>query len=165
LIDSTEERAILLQDLFESAVSAVSGYESTYSALGQHKIERPVHLVALGKAADAMARGALAMLGEQLASGFVVTKHGHLSDEIQFDHRLECHESGHPVPDQASLDAGRKLTEFLASLPRHHLLLCLISGGTSALVERLGQWCANRPDQPPSATVVDNKRWETGALA
>jgi len=41
------------------------------------------------------------------------------------------------VPDQASLDAGRKLTEFLASLPRHHLLLCLISGGTSALVERL----------------------------
>jgi hydroxypyruvate reductase len=96
-----------------------------------------VYLVALGKAADSMARGALSVIDDRLVSGLVVTKHCHLSDELDTDTRLTCIESGHPVPDDASLQAGLELKKFVQSVPSDHLLIFLVSGGTSALVEAL----------------------------
>ena len=96
-----------------------------------------MHLVALGKAADAMARGALSVLGDRLSSGLVITKHDHLSDQIRTDSRLECIEAGHPVPDEHSLRGGARLYGFVKALPEDVQLVFLVSGGTSALVEHL----------------------------
>jgi glycerate 2-kinase len=131
------KRAELLLELFQAGVDAVSGYEATRRSLMAEQLPDRVYLVALGKAADSMAKGALSVIDDRLVSGLVVTKHHHLSDELEADTRLTCIESGHPVPDEASLQAGLELKKFVQSVPSEHLLIFLVSGGTSALVEAL----------------------------
>lgn len=126
-----------MRKLFQAGVNAVSGYEATRRVLMEEELPDRVYLVALGKAADSMARGALSVIDDRLVSGLVVTKHCHLSDELDTDTRLTCIESGHPVPDDASLQAGLELKKFVQSVPSDHLLIFLVSGGTSALVEAL----------------------------
>jgi glycerate 2-kinase len=134
---TSDSRAWLLRKLFQAGVNAVSGYEATRRVLMEEELPDRVYLVALGKAADSMARGALSVIDDRLVSGLVVTKHSHLSDELDTDTRLTCIESGHPVPDDASLQAGLELKKFVQSVPSDHLLIFLVSGGTSALVEAL----------------------------
>jgi len=136
---SEQHRADLLRRLFQAGIDAVGGRQASYNTLVSLEWDSPVHLVALGKAADAMASGALSAIGDRLVSALLVTKHAHLSDALRNDNRFECLESGHPVPDEASLKAGRRLVEFVAAVPAHHQLLFLVSGGTSALVEHLNE--------------------------
>ncbi|MBX2882893.1 MAG: DUF4147 domain-containing protein [Granulosicoccus sp.] len=131
------ERRALLQRLFQAGIDAVGGYQATSRALEQHPLDQPVHLAAVGKAADAMTAGALEIVSDQLVEGLVLTKHQHLSDEIRQHPKLETLESGHPVPDEHSLLAGARLSEFVTNVPPEHLLLFLVSGGASALVEHL----------------------------
>lgn len=126
-------------ELFQAGVDAVGGHQATRRALQEIELPARVHLVALGKAADAMAQGALEVLGERLLSGLVITKHQHLSEIVRQDARLECHESGHPVPDDASLVAGHRLFDYVDTLPADELLVFLVSGGASALVEHLNE--------------------------
>jgi len=133
----TAERAELLADLFQAGVTAVSGYDATRAALLKRSFESNVVLVAVGKAADSMARGALSVLGDKVRGGLVVTKHHHLSDQLKSEAKIVCLESGHPVPDQASLLAGKRLKEFVGSVSADQQLLFLVSGGASALVEHL----------------------------
>ena len=133
------DRAEQLHTLFNAGVDAVGGRQATQRTLQQFSLPKQVHLVALGKAADSMAAGALAVLGDKLISGLVITKHDHLSQAIREDERLECHEAGHPVPDNASLVAGERLYDYVTAVPADHMLVFLVSGGTSALVEHLNE--------------------------
>ena len=136
-----QQRKQTLLQLFQAGVDAVGGTQATRRALASESLQStlnvPLHLVAIGKAADAMAQGALSVIGDRLESALVITKHDHLSDTLKDDHRVECHESGHPVPDEQSLIAGARLHEYVAQLPEDHLLIFLLSGGASALVEHL----------------------------
>jgi hydroxypyruvate reductase len=134
---ASDDRAELLRSLFQAGVNAVSGHEATSRFLNEIELPEKVYLVALGKAADSMARGALSVIGDKLVSGLVVTKHHHLSTELENDCRITCIESGHPVPDNASLEAGLELQKFVQAVPADQLLIFLVSGGTSALVESL----------------------------
>ncbi|HEB55942.1 MAG TPA: DUF4147 domain-containing protein [Gammaproteobacteria bacterium] len=95
-------------------------------------------LVACGKAAASMTRGAVQVLGNQIIDVRVITKAGHCQ-ELEEDTGIRCQESGHPIPDARSLDAGQGLVEWLSRLPADATLLVLTSGGTSALVEMLPQ--------------------------
>lgn len=137
IMSSVDRRKDQLLTLFQAGVDAVGGHQATARSLRSHELPDRVHLVALGKAADAMAAGALTVLADKLVSGLVITKHDHLSDAVRQDSRLECHEAGHPVPDAASLAAGQRLFDFVAAVPAGDLLVFLVSGGTSALVEHL----------------------------
>jgi len=130
-------RAEILRKLFSAGVDAVSGYQATRRALSNESFTRPIHLVALGKAADAMASGALSVLESQLQAGLLITKHDHLSAAMREHPRMQCIESGHPVPDEHSLRAGQRLCDFVSQIPADHQLVFLVSGGTSALVESL----------------------------
>lgn len=137
MADPAIDAPSLLSDLFQAGVDAVGGFQATQNALKGAELGGSVHLVALGKASDAMARSAVRMLGDKLVAGLVVTKHDHLSKELQLNAKLSCVESGHPVPDEFSLEAGKKLVEFVSAIPEDGELLFLVSGGTSALVEHL----------------------------
>ena len=98
----------------------------------------PLAVIALGKAASAMMAGAEQALGKQLVEGLVVTKPGHI---IAGGHGSDVSvlEAGHPLPNEASLEAGSLMLEFISrQLPDMPLLL-LISGGTSSLVEVLAE--------------------------
>ena len=87
-----------------------------------------VFALGLGKAAIPMTR-ALSRF-TTLAEALVITKHASPL-EIQPAALIE---SGHPVPDSRSLAAGKAALEFVAKLREDDLLVCLISGGGSALM-------------------------------
>lgn len=135
--NSNDPRLPLLRELFQAGIDAVGGEQATARALQRFDLHNNVHLVALGKAADSMATGALSVLGDRLVSGLIVSKHDHIGDSLKADARLHCIEAGHPVPDAGSLEAGKQLSAFVSAIPADQQLLFLVSGGTSALVEYL----------------------------
>lgn len=89
-----------------------------------------VFVLAAGKAAGAMARAAEHLLGERLAGGLIVTKHGNEAAS----ERLETIFAAHPEPDEKGVEAARRAEELALSLGGGDLLLALISGGASALL-------------------------------
>ncbi|MEQ8356640.1 MAG: glycerate kinase [Kiloniellaceae bacterium] len=90
-------------------------------------------VVGAGKAAAAMAKAVEDNWPESgLAplQGLVVTRYGHALP----CRRIEVVEAAHPVPDQAGRDAARRILEMVQGLRPDDLVLCLISGGGSALL-------------------------------
>lgn len=126
-----------LLNIFNAAIDAVGGKAAVQNELSQRQFMSPVYLVALGKAASEMTEGAIAALGDNLQQGLVLTKYDHLNAVLQSHPRLVCHESAHPVPDAASLQAGELLCDFVSSVPPNDCLLVLMSGGASSLAEQL----------------------------
>lgn len=132
-----DERRELLNDLLHAGLARVDGRRCVQEALSRPpgRPEGGVWAAAIGKAASAMALGARAVLGEALEALLLITKPGHVAPQLRGCPAVEIYESGHPVPDERSLRAGRRLLEWLESLPPHVTPLFLISGGASALVE------------------------------
>ncbi len=93
------------------------------------EIERII-VIAVGKAAGAMAAEAEAILGEHITAGLALTKHGH----GEVTRRIALREGGHPTPDDHGLAATGELLALLRDLHPADLVLCLISGGGSALL-------------------------------
>ncbi|MGD8407761.1 MAG: DUF4147 domain-containing protein [Thiohalophilus sp.] len=134
VIDTPEQ--CLLQ-LYQAGLAAVEGDSVTARALQQSGWAQdiPLALFACGKAAPAMAQGASKLLGSCIQHALLVTKRGYLANG--WPEHWQCIEAGHPLPDAASLEAGRQLLALLETLPDGMPLLALISGGTSALLELL----------------------------
>ena len=84
--------------------------------------------LSLGKAACAMVNALADELS--LADALVITKHASF---LTFEH-VTVIEGDHPVPGSASLKAGNAAIKFLSQLGQDDLLVCLISGGGSALM-------------------------------
>jgi hydroxypyruvate reductase len=136
-------RETVLQ-LFAAAVAAVDPTHAVKSALALHNgmlqvdetaiaIPAGVHVIAVGKAAVAMTRGALDVLGDAIVSGELITKDGHV--DAPLPSRVQVSEAGHPVPDQRGVAATTQALEALAKLDDRVVVLALISGGGSALLE------------------------------
>jgi hydroxypyruvate reductase len=87
-----------------------------------------VHGLGIGKAAIPMMDALAARI--QLSGGLAVTKFAP-PDTSGFYPVIE---GGHPIPDARSLQAGKRVLEFVSSLSEDDTLICLISGGGSALV-------------------------------
>ncbi|NLI01221.1 MAG: DUF4147 domain-containing protein [Chthonomonadales bacterium] len=92
---------------------------------------RRVLVVGAGKASGPMVQAMERVLGSRLAGGIAVTKHGH---GVSTD-RVRLLEAGHPVPDDASIQAGRAIAELADEAESDDLVIVLISGGASALME------------------------------
>ena len=91
-----------------------------------------VFLIGAGKAAMPMADAVSEVLRDRLNGGVVITKYHH-ADRPLPDH-IRVHEAGHPVPDQNSVDATRDVAELLREVTPRDLILCVLSGGGSALL-------------------------------
>lgn len=128
---STDPRNLLL-GWFNAALEVVGGRQCVRAALADRSFDSSVALIAIGKAAVAMAQGANDVVGDKIVCGFVVTKHGY-AGRVPWPVLT----AGHPVPDQASLDAGESLLEFINVLPPQAEVLFLLSGGASSLIEVL----------------------------
>lgn len=122
--------------IYAAALKAVDGTAAVCRRLAHAEVGTAVHVVAVGKAAAAMARGAAEALGERLAAALVITKHGY-GDAGLRDARVEVIEAGHPLPDVASLAAGDRLLRFIDTAVPDAPFVFLISGGASSLVEVL----------------------------
>jgi hydroxypyruvate reductase len=93
-----------------------------------------IFLVAFGKAAAGMARGALGVLGDRIERGLIVHPHG-LDPSVNWPRTFRVIGAAHPVPDAGSLAAGAAVAGMLADTRAGDVVLVLISGGGSALLE------------------------------
>jgi hydroxypyruvate reductase len=135
ILRQTSPRDLLLT-CFRAALAAVDARRSVAASLRDGPLPGDWHLIAAGKAAGAMALGALDVLAARIVGGRVVVPAGHWPPGFPRDaSALQVLESAHPVPDQRSLDAGEELLDYVARLPRAAQVLCLVSGGASSLVE------------------------------
>ncbi len=124
-----------LLSIYHTALAAVEGRRRVAGFLRAHPLSGPVYVVAIGKAAAAMARGALDVLGADVQRLLVVTRHGYGQAIQQAYPDVVLVEAGHPVPDAGSLQAGRLLLEMIRGAPPTMDFLFLISGGASSLLE------------------------------
>ena len=89
-----------------------------------------LYVVGAGKATGRMALAVEALLGEWVAGGIIVVKRG---ERISLD-KIEVVEAGHPIPDQAGVNATESIIKLLKQAQKTDLILCLVSGGASALL-------------------------------
>jgi hydroxypyruvate reductase len=118
----------LLKKLFDTAVAAADPARLLPGRLPPPAAGRTV-VVGAGKAAASMAV-AFEHEWDGPLEGLVVTRYGHgLPAE-----RLEVVEAAHPVPDATGRAAARRILALASGLSADNLLICLISGGGSALL-------------------------------
>lgn len=86
-------------------------------------------VIGAGKASAAMAKAVEDHWTGEL-SGLVVTRYGHAVPCA----RIEIVEASHPVPDRAGLEASQRILELVRGLSAEDTVLCLVSGGGSALL-------------------------------
>lgn len=125
---STTAPQDLLHKLFEAATAAALPDKCIAAHLPSKPKGRTV-VVGAGKAAAAMAR-AVEQAWDGDLEGLVVTRYGHSVPTEQ----IEVVEASHPVPDQAGVEASRRILDTVSGLTEDDLVLCLISGGGSALL-------------------------------
>jgi glycerate 2-kinase len=89
-----------------------------------------IYVIGCGKAAAAMAKALERLLGERITAGIVIVKYGHLAHLS----RIRIVEAGHPVPDRCGEEGARRILALAESTGNDDLVLCLISGGGSALL-------------------------------
>ncbi|MDA0785788.1 MAG: glycerate kinase [Proteobacteria bacterium] len=123
-----------LRELFASAVASADPMLCVPPALRRPDVTGRIIVVGAGKASAAMALAVERQAEKQgwhdRLEGLVVTRYGHGADCA----RIEIIEAAHPVPDAAGADAARRIQALAADLTSDDLLLCLISGGGSALL-------------------------------
>ena len=119
----------LLRSMFAAAVAAAAPEKMLAAHLPPPPQGR-VLVLGAGKASAAMAAAVeRAWPGVEL-SGLVVTRYGHGAD----CRRIEVVEASHPQPDAAGLEAARRMLALARAAGADDLVLCLISGGGSALL-------------------------------
>ncbi|MFA3781789.1 glycerate kinase [Melioribacteraceae bacterium 4301-Me] len=92
-----------------------------------------IYVIGFGKASSQMAFEVESILNDKINSGFVVTNY----NNAQKCNKIEVFEASHPILDENSLEAGKKIIDFVSKTTKEDLVICLISGGGSALLEKL----------------------------
>lgn len=109
-----------------------------------------IFVIAAGKAALSMGKAALAVLGDAVAGGVLIAKQSqagvprHYTATAPSGAPVSFYEAAHPVSDQSSVEATKAAIRLARQAERGDLVLCLLSGGASALLTRpllsLTQW-------------------------
>jgi glycerate 2-kinase len=132
--------------IFQAAVDAANPSAMVEEALRRRRdldrFER-IFVVGAGKASGTMARAAERVLGSRITTGCVAVKDGDTAKCRRIDLRF-C---GHPVPDKRGVAAARKVAELCSEADPRDLVLCLLSGGASALL----------PAPAPPVTLAEKK--------
>lgn len=118
--------------IFRAALAAADPGEAVARHLRRldYSRFRHIYVVGAGKAGGSMAAAAERILGRRVTAGLVNVK----EEYARKLRRVELHPCGHPVPDARGIEGARRIAELAASAGRDDLVLCLISGGASALL-------------------------------
>jgi hydroxypyruvate reductase len=124
-----------LEHLYQTAVTRALPLHSTAPFLPTPPKGRTI-VIGAGKAGGAMAQAVEALWPvDAPLEGLVVTRYHHTPPRpANLPPRIEVVEAAHPVPDQAGLDAAQRILSMVQGLTQDDLVLCLISGGGSALL-------------------------------
>ncbi|HUP27916.1 MAG TPA: glycerate kinase, partial [Chloroflexia bacterium] len=132
-----------VMDVLGAALKAADPYLAVRSALESHpglsesngsKGKGRVFVLGAGKAGAAMARAAEETFGERIAEGLVVVKDGHTDTGGEPLRQVQLTEASHPLPDSRGIEAAGRLLDIGARAGEDDLVVCLISGGGSALL-------------------------------
>jgi len=127
-----ENQREFLEKLFAVSVRAADPLHCLAAFLPEKPTGRIIVLGA-GKAAASMAKAVENAWGGEV-EGLVVTRYEH---GLALEH-IEVVEAAHPVPDAAGMDAAQRIYQLASAARASDLVLCLISGGASALLSMPG---------------------------
>ena len=129
--------------IFHSALAAVDPEEAVHRYLrvennvllvdgGRYDLKSydRILVVGAGKAVAPMAKAVEDILGGRVAAGLLVVKDGH---GLPLK-KIRVQEASHPVPDERGVAGTLEVLKLLQGAGKHDLVLCLISGGGSALL-------------------------------
>lgn len=126
--------------MFDAAIAAAQPAECLPRYLPQNPSGRVI-VIGAGKASAQMAQ--VLEQHQPDVTGLVVTRYGYAAP----CRRIEIVEAAHPVPDPAGLNAARRMLAQVSNLTADDLVICLISGGGSALL----------PLPPPGLNLADKQ--------
>lgn len=126
-------RSVLPGELIKNSMSV----DGTVLKINGHKIPldgiNNIYIIGAGKASAAMGHYVEGILGDRIKGGHIVVKYGH-SCQLK---RISVSEAGHPVPDENSYRATAEIISIADRARENDLVICLISGGGSALMTDL----------------------------
>ncbi len=134
-----EDPRVIITEIFNKSLLAVDPYKAaasyadTIRSAYKNGNFRKCVLIGFGKAASLMSKAIEDNLGDLLSGGIIVTKYGH-SAQGDRKNKIITFEAGHPLPDENGLKAAREIVGLLKEADRNTLVICLISGGGSALL-------------------------------
>jgi hydroxypyruvate reductase len=93
-------------------------------------------VIAIGKASLPMTQAIAGILGNRLERAIVLVKEGYYCAEYfeNLQEQVSVYEAGHPIPDERGVQASLKILKLLEDTTSEDLVICLISGGGSALL-------------------------------
>ena len=124
-----------LEALFRAAVTRALPLQNTAAYLPAPPKGRTI-VIGAGKAGGSMAQAVEALWPPDAPlEGLVVTRYHHIPPRPEgLRQRIELVEAAHPVPDAAGLIAAQRILAMVQGLTQDDLVLCLISGGGSAVL-------------------------------
>jgi len=142
-MNNTDKRTFAA-DIFYTSLKAVDPYISVKRFAGRirsvyvNSNSSRLLVAGFGKAACPMAKAIEDTLGDLIAEGIVITKYGHAgSQRLKISGRqskITIYEAGHPVPDENGVKGTDEIIRLLKNADENTLVVCLISGGGSALL-------------------------------
>lgn len=133
--DPTTHPRQFLEHLYNAAVTRALPLHNTAACLPRPPRGRTI-VIGAGKAGGSMAQAVEALWpSDAPLEGLVVTRYHHIPPRPEgLPQRIEIVEAAHPVPDAAGLAAAQRILQMTQGLTKDDLVLCLISGGGSALL-------------------------------
>ncbi len=147
----------LAEEIFRASLAAVDPYRAVMAqrdvllAAYRDGGYSRILAVGFGKASPAMAEALEEIAGRQIDDGVIVTKYGHLGGRTF--RKIRAFEAAHPVPDENGLRAAQEILRLLEGAGEDTLVVCLISGGGSALLV-----------SPAEGLTLQDKQGVTSAL-
>ena len=118
--------------IIKQTIADVMPDRAVRNSLNELQLNGNIYIIAIGKAAWVMAQTASAFLNDKVKMGLIVTKYGHSRGPLKM---FEIIEAGHPTPDENSIRGAKRMLEILECLEQKDIVLFLLSGGGSSLVE------------------------------
>ena len=118
--------------VYRAALAAADPTDAILARMRRYNLRRfqNVYVVGAGKAGARMAAALERVPGLRIAGGLVNVKYGHTA-RLRHVELCEC---GHPVPDENGMAGANRIAEIARQAGPRDLLLCVISGGASALL-------------------------------
>ncbi len=131
--------AALSRKIFYAALAAVDPFKAIQPELEQVRTFFRIGdftrllVIGFGKASWRMAEASGQFLGDLIDTGIIITKYGHTNASSRLA-KITVYEAAHPVPDGNGVAATRRILDLVREADERTLILCLISGGGSALL-------------------------------
>ncbi len=142
----------------EKLITSVMRLEGSVLSISDHKILlddiKNIYVIGAGKASAAMGHYVESILGNRISGGHIVVKYGYAC-KLK---RIKVTEAGHPIPDENGFKAAEEIIKISGQASENDLVICLISGGGSALLADLPEGIL-----PEELYIVNNLLIRCGA--